>query len=151
MILRRQGDSSALPYPPTPHDLDFSSSLSLVIKSVTSVARVGGVYIYISVPLLLTSIPIEASIKRSARADEAARFDKARILSVLFFQRFYLFFSLSPLGRFSFASFTDPRESPDFIRGSRYFPWKKKDGKEASSDRSLQVGWINFRNGLKMV
>lgn len=153
MILRRQGDSSALPYPPTPHDLDFSSSLSLVIKSVTSVARVGGVYIYIyiSVPLPLTSIPIEASIKRSARADEAARFDKARILSVLFFQRFYLFFSLSPLGRFSFASFTDPRESPDFIRGSRYFPWKKKDGKEASSDRSLQVGWINFRNGLKMV
>lgn len=153
LILRDTTAARGFQRPSTPHDLDFSSSLSLVIKSVTSVARVGGVYIYIyiSVPLPLTSIPIEASIKRSARADEAARFDKARILSVLFFQRFYLFFSLSPLGRFSFASFTDPRESPDFIRGSRYFPWKKKDGKEASSDRSLQVGWINFRNGLKMV
>lgn len=62
----------------------------------------------------------------------------------------FIYFFLSLLS-VSFASFTDPRESPDFIRGSRYFPWKKKDGKEASSDRSLQVGWINFRNGLKMV
>lgn len=47
LILRDTTAARGFQRPSTPHDLDFSSSLSLVIKSVTSVARVGGVYIYI--------------------------------------------------------------------------------------------------------
>lgn len=136
---RWQGDS----FPPTaPHDLDFSSSLSLVIKSVTSVGVC--VYIYIYIPLPLTSILIEASIKRGARADEAARFDKARILSVLFFRRFYLFIyfffqSLFSLGRFSFSR--EKERERDFIR---YFPWEKKEKERRRRriDRSKFVGLI---------
>lgn len=145
MILRRQGDSSALPYPPTPHDLDFSSSLSLVIKSVTSVARVGGVYIYIyiSVPLPLTSIPIEASIKRSARADEAARFDKARILSVLFFQRFYLFFlSLLSVDFPSLRSRIRERALISFVVPDIFLGKKKMERKRRRIDRCKLVGLI---------
>lgn len=144
---RWQGDS----FPPTaPHDLDFSSSLSLVIKSVTSVGVC--VYIYIYIPLPLTSILIEASIKRGARADEAARFDKARILSVLFFRRFYLFifffFPVFPLTRSIFIHEKE-RERERFH--SIFSLGKKRKRKEASSDRLFQVRWINFRNGLKVV
>lgn len=110
-----------------------------MIKSVTSV----GVRVYIYIPLPLTSILIEASIKRGARADEAARFDKARILSVLFFRRFYLFIfffqSLFSLGRFSFSR--EKERERDFIR---YFPWEKKEKERRRRriDRSKFVGLI---------
>lgn len=100
--------------------------------------------IYIYIPLPLTSILIEASIKRGARADEAARFDKARILSVLFFRRFYLFiyffFPVSPLTRSIFILREKERER-DFIR---YFPWEKKEKERRRRriDRSKFVGLI---------